>query len=190
MRPTPASRLVLVLTVTVVLAIGCATPARPQVEQQPGADFGGYRTFHLLPLPDRIPGADPGAMVRIGEMVRETTLAGFEAKGYRPAPAGSADFAVAVRGEVVPKVNVTDWGYVPGPAPGWRRYPVVYRGYRDIDVEQYQEGTMAVEVYDRVSKKLVWVGWVQGRTVARAKEVEKVGTALRSIIAGFPAARP
>jgi hypothetical protein len=184
------SRLVLALTVTMVLAVGCATPSKPQVEQQPGATLGGYRTFHLLPLPDRIPGADPGAMVRIGETVRETTQAGFEAKGYRPAAAESADFAVAVRGEVVPKVNVTDWGYVPGPAAGWRRYPVVYRGYRDIDVEQYQEGTIAVEVYDRASKNLVWVSWLQGRTVPRAKEVEKVRTALQSIIAGFPAARP
>ena len=55
-------------------------------------------------------------------------------------------------------------------------------------VDQYQEGTLVVEVYDQKTKRMVWVGWVTARSPSRAKEAERTQAALRSITDRFPPA--
>lgn len=181
--------LITLVTGAVVLAAGgCSTLPKVHSEKDPAASFSAYRTFHVMALPANVPGGDPGLMLRIGPTITSATTEGFTARGYRPADEATADFTVFVRGEIVPRVEVTDWGYAGGP-PVWGRgryYPAYIQ--RGVNVDTYNEATLAIEVYDHQSKKMVWVGWTTGRLNKRSEDQEKLRAVLRDIIATFPAA--
>lgn len=171
-------------------ASGCSTLPKVHSEKDPAANLGAYRTFHLMELPANVAGADPGLMLRIGPTITSAVNEGFTARGYQPAAEATADVTVFVRGEVVPRVEVTDWGYMGGP-PVWGRGRYYYPAYvqHGVSVDTYKEATLAIEVYDRQSKKMVWVGWTTGRLSKRAEDKEKLRTVLEQIIANFPAAQ-
>jgi hypothetical protein len=168
---------------------GCQSTPKVNVETDSAVALAKLRTFQLMPLPDRIPGGDPGLMLRLRSTIEQTVKANLVSKGYELKESGAADFAVFVRGEIAPKVQVTDWGYVPGPYVGYRRYGYGYGyggGYRDLDVDTYEEGLLAVEVYDNASKRLAWVGWSKGRIQRKPIDPERVAAGLNEILARFP----
>lgn len=172
---------------------GCQTTPKVNIESDKKADFGRYQTFHLPPLPDQFPGGDPGLMLRLRDTIEETVQATLTGKGYRTAGQAEADFAVLVRGELIPKVEVHDWGYTSAPFWGYRRsgYRYVYgTAYPGVDVDTYTEGLLAVEVYDNQSKRQVWVGWSKKRTSRKSVEPAKVAEALREILMRYPDVQP
>jgi hypothetical protein len=61
------------------------------------------------------------------------------------------DMLIVYHVGVQDKVQVTDWGY---------RYSDYYWGHggRDIDVYNYQEGTLIVDLVDAQTKQLIWRG--------------------------------
>ena len=63
----------------------------------------------------------------------------------------SPDMLAAYHVGVKDKVQVTDWGY---------RYSDHYWGWggRDIDVSNYEEGTLIIDFVDAQTKELVWRG--------------------------------
>jgi len=110
----------------------------------PGADFSKLKTYRWLPPPKDTVTTSPLVLQRIqGAADRE-----FASKGYEQAE-GDVDFLVAIHTGAQQRVRVTDWGYGYG-----------YRGWGGgrVDVYQYEEGTMIVDVVDARSKKLVWRG--------------------------------
>ena len=48
---------------------GCQTTPRYKSESDPEVDFSAYKTFAMMPLPSKIPGAEPGLILRIGGIV-------------------------------------------------------------------------------------------------------------------------
>src|SRR5215831_7896661 len=99
-----------------LLVAGCATPVKTDFKA--GASFSRYRTFALLPLPQKAPAEDPGLLLRIAEPVREAVVSALTAKGFTEAPADKADLAVNLKGQSLPRVEVRDYGYT---------YPVMTR---------------------------------------------------------------
>lgn len=172
---------------TVLLLTGCQTLPPVQTEASPQARWSEYHTFAVLPFPAHLPGADPGAGLRLGQALREETRATLLALGLTEMPAESADCTVLLRGEVVPKVEVTHWGFSPlGARPLWaRRYPYGYWG-PTASVDHHEEGTLIVEIYDRTSRELVWVGWITGRKPSGKLDVEEARPALRRILEELP----
>jgi hypothetical protein len=71
----------------------------------------------------------------------ETQLA---AKGLQAA-AGGGDLKVDYHAVLANRTQITEWGY----RPGWGR---------SIDVQQYTEGTLVVDLIDAATDKLVWRG--------------------------------
>src|SRR5262245_8161293 len=67
------------------------------------------------------------------------------AKGLKGVETGG-DLKVAYHISVGKKTEITDWGY----APGW--------GGHSIDVYQYTEGTVVVDLINAAADKLVWRG--------------------------------
>lgn len=143
-----------------------------------------------MPLPNSIPGADPGVVLRLGPVALDAAKQSLVAKGYQEGELSTADFAVAITGKVVPKVEVTDWGYDPFytyPAVGrWGRAHPYYNAHRDIDVDTYSEGTLIVQVFDRKTQKLVWIGWDVTTRRYGKPTAESVDATVREIMANFP----
>lgn len=104
-------------------------------------DFSGLQTYAWTEKQD-----DSLDLKRVHEAV-DATLAqrGFKLSDSKP------DFQVAAHISRQDKLRVTDWGYTAGPRSYW------YGGH-DVDVTQYQEGTLIVDVIDPAKKQLIWRG--------------------------------
>jgi hypothetical protein len=81
------------------------------------------------------------------------------------------------------KIQVTDWGY---------RYSDYYWGYggRQIDVDQYTEGSLVIDLVDAVTMKLVWRGTgtkVLDKTQRSPEEMQaRINDIVAKIMASFP----
>ena len=174
----PSKLLILAL---VALTSGCTTPIN--TDYKPGVDFSKYRTFALLPLPQRGSIDDPGLVLRLAEPARDAVKSALATKGLTEVPTDKADLAVNLRGQSLPKVEVKDYGF---------SYPVMTRyGMATVvqnphsSVSTYNERTLIIELLDNRSKELVWVGWLkkQSSNQVQAKDLQQ---AIQEILAKFP----
>jgi hypothetical protein len=175
----------LALPILILLAAGCRTVPRVDSQAKPGTDFAKYHTFCVLPL-ESSPISDPGMALRLSDVAVQAVKDGLWANGLEIKPREEADLAVAMRGQSVPKVQVTDWGYLPVYYSGQGYY---HGAYRDIDVRTYEERTLVLEIYDNHSKEMVWAGWATAPGSGKVK-AEDFQEAIRRILVRFPPRQP
>jgi hypothetical protein len=168
-----------------LLFAGCQSTPSVFSDAKPGQDFAAYRRFALLPLSAVENPSDPGLMLRISEPARKTVVEALVAKGFAEVERAQADFTVSVRGHAIPRTEVTELGYSHGAFGRGYMYPASH----DVDVYNYEERTLAVEVYDEKSKEQVWVGWFTIEGTGRI-EAQRVCEGLRLILAQFPPTAP
>lgn len=168
---------------------GCTTGPKIGSTANPDKSFAEYETFAILPIPAQAEGGSPGGMLRLKPTLESALRQAFTGIGLTEAPLEAADLAVNVKGAVVPKTDIIEWGYTGYPyfgysgRMGWLGvYP-----YSDTTVDQYDEGTLAVELYERASKEMIWVGWATDRLSSRATDPEVIRSAISEIVANFPA---
>jgi hypothetical protein len=173
-----------ILAIAALLLSSCATPA-PTIgfEANRESDFANFKTYAVLPLPQTVQGADPGTAVRVALPMKEEIQRGMAAKGYREVPVEQADLILNIRGKVVGKTDVTDWGYS---YAGYGRWGGYYDPYGGVSVDQYNEGTLSIEAFNR-QKQVTWVGWATGRLADKPDEARLRAT-IAEVVAKFPAA--
>ena len=81
---------------------GCKTPPEYNFESDPEVDFTSYKTFAMMPLPEEVPGAEPGLILQVGGVVQSTLEDELTSKGYTQVDIDSADFTVNITGKIVP----------------------------------------------------------------------------------------
>ncbi len=116
---------------------------------------------------------------RVGAAVE----AQLKAKGYVPAE-GAPDFLVATYVGQLSRIQVTDWGYGYGPRAAW------YGG--GVDVYQYEEGSLIVDIVDARSKRLVWRGTATAIVDPGAtpeERTERIQEAVAKVFKDFPPPR-
>lgn len=170
------------------LAAGCASGPEIRVTADPGANLAAYRTFNYLsPL-----GTDrEGYESLVSASLKEATTAELTRRGY--VLAEKPDFLVNFSGRLSDKLRVTRTPPVRPPLGyyGYRRgfYDPWY-GYNDLDVDQYTEGTLNIDIVDAASKRLVWESIAVGRV--NEKSLKALPAAVREVVpqmlAKFPAA--
>ncbi|MBI1176880.1 DUF4136 domain-containing protein [bacterium] len=161
---------------------GCATTS-PTVNTkiEPGTDFGRYKSFAILPVSRGGAGVNSDVASRVARPAEEEAAATLTAAGFRQVDQAGADFSVLLRGESIPKIAVTDWGFPPTTVGG----SAGLSGARDVDVDEYDERTLWADVYDNQTKKPVWTGWVK-RKASGEITVEGVRAAVRTVLSAFP----
>ncbi len=170
----------LALAAISLLAAGCATPVK--TSSKSGIDFTKFKTFALMPLPDRIPSSDPGFLQRVAEPARDTVRRTLSAKGLKEVPAAEANLAVNLRGQSLPQVEVRDYGY---------NYPaMLYATVNPMNnpyptVATYYERTLTIELMDNAAKEVVWVGSTS-RQSAQPVSVSQLEKAIETILAKYP----
>ncbi|HEX9253088.1 MAG TPA: DUF4136 domain-containing protein [Ignavibacteriaceae bacterium] len=161
--------------VTAVLLVGCSTISVNQ-DYDPGYDFSKLKTFGFLPIPKEA-GIDQINANRFGDAIKNE----LTAKGYTVSD--KADFGVALLFGKQTKTNITSYGY--GYGPYWGRYG----GTSNVDVSQYDEGTLIIDVIDMAKKELVWRGTGTGAIDPNATVEERtanINSAVAQILAQFP----
>jgi hypothetical protein len=150
----------------------------------PDATFTGRSTFTILPTPPPRGGAplaanDPMLVNSITyQAIRDEIRRAFEARGYVFSP-GNADLAIAYYASAAPVVDIRtfDYGY------DWRGFPRQY-----VDVVQYEQGTVIIDVIDPRTRTLLWRGEAKAAvSTDPSKYVKELRKAVDAIVAKFPA---
>jgi hypothetical protein len=161
-----------VLWIGVALAL-CAGCSSLQVSQDFDThfDFSQLHTFGFLSAPPGRTGVDDLTLRRVQDAIAKE----LTAKGY--VKSDNPDFGVAVHGGKKTETDIESYGY------GWGWW-----GPGDVDVYQYDVGTLIVDFVDSKQKEMVWRGTAEdvlGATTPEEKTAQ-IDAAIAKMLAPFP----
>ena len=171
----------LLLTGLILLLAGCSS-VTVNSDYDPAVDFSKYKTFKLHDG-ESMPGDALARNPLIQKRVYQSIEKELQAKGFTVAESGDPDFIVVAHGGTKEKTQVTDWGGYGWYNPWWGPY-----GGR-VDVSQYQEGTLVIDIVDFAEKEMVWRGLgtaVLGDNPSPEKIQKTVDQYVSQILAKFP----
>ncbi len=152
----------LFLPIITLLMISCSS-IRVATDYDTKADFNQYKTFAFYKT-----GIDKASISdldkkRIMRAVESELLAKGMTKSSTP------DVLVSLFTKSRERVNITDnnWGY----GYGWGWNPWMWNGANRLNVNQYTEGTLFIDILDAKKKELVWQGI--GTGALKMSNVEK-----------------
>lgn len=150
-----STRLMCVFSLTFVAALGCST-VRVMSDYDPETDFSAYRTYAWLPTTPEATGHPRLDSPMVQERVRRGIDRALTQKGYGVG-GEKADFFVTYHLAVDRKLDVRTMD-----RSVYGRY-----GYRisipETTVQEYDEGSLIVDVVDSARKQVVWRGVGSGR---------------------------
>jgi hypothetical protein len=147
------------------------------------ANFAALKTYAWMAAPTNGSGSVQAALQRnslMDKRIKESADRQLAAKGYTK-EANKPDFLVLYHLGAEDKINVTDWGY------GYGRYGRWYGG--GVEVYQYKEGTLILDVIEAKSKQLVWRGFAAGTLDPNASletRRKRLDDVMTKILAEFP----
>jgi hypothetical protein len=183
------------LAATAAVLIGaCANSPTIHHETNPASTFGSYKTFGFLsPLAtDKFPYES-----LLTQHLKDATRQAMESKGYvfsASAPDLLLNFYVNIQ-------DKQDVRTTPGSATyGGYGYPGGYYGYRSgyyrvantptVEVVNYKQGTLTIDLVDAKQKVLAWTATAEGRvsTDALKNPGPAIDTLVTSMMSVLPAA--
>ena len=184
----PAARLACLACLgCLVLLTGCES-IRTGSDYDRSAIFANYRTFTIMRREHRQIN-NALAVQRTQDAIRRTLQSrGFT---YVEDPA-KADFAVDFTLGARERTDITSYPAPWGPGwnggPGWWGRP--YWG-NTIDVRQFQEGTLSIDIFDDRTNRPVWHGWATQRLSANDIERSEplINDAVTRVLEDFPPGR-
>ena len=160
-------------------AAACESKPTVNSDIAPSANFGSYQTYEWVYR------APPSGMNPINyDRIKSAIDGQMAAKGYSSVDSG-ADMAIVFTVGSREKVRVTDMGPYYG---GWGGY---YRGGYGAygggtSVDQYTEGTLAIDVFDVKSKQPVWHGTAKQRISDSGADPSLIQGAVVATMASLP----
>jgi len=175
-----SSRNILTGLTLVVLAAALAGCSNLTVnyDYDQNTDWAKYKTYSWMPLTP--PTTTPTAAVANTPLLQQRIINSVDLvmKDRGIAESDSADLLVVFHVGAQDKVQVTDWGY---------RYSDYYWGYggQQIDVYQFTEGSLVIDLVDAESKKLVWRGSGSGVVDQTQRTPEEMQQRMDGIVASI-----
>ena len=171
-----------------VVLIGACETINTRSDYDHSVDFSGYDSFAWIsdkPMVVASPEVSPLAQSRIQNAIRRT----LESKGMRfVEDATDADFVVGFTVGTRQQVRVDTTPIYPYPAGYRGPYRWGYPYYQDVDVREYTQGRLAIDVFDAAEKQPVWHGFAtKNITGADQADPEPLITkAVEAILKDFP----
>ncbi len=186
----PALKTRLLSTSAAVVLAACATTPSIYSSQKPNVDFSSYETYGYVANlgTDRLDA--PTSL--LSQYLRSAVDREMQALGYEYVtedPDLLINFFVETRERIESRP-----GPPPGPYLGFGYFSFrrgLYTGwhaYEEVEVSQYTEGTLNIDIADARQRELVWEGVAIGRvTRAARRDVQAaVDSAVPLIFAEFP----
>ena len=162
-----------------ILLVGCA-PISTNFDYDASWDFESLKTYQLLTPP-----VDSAVNSLSRDRVTNAINSELIARGYNEVDT-DPDFQVAYHVGSQDKIQVSDWGY----GYGGRGSYYGYGGRRSaVDVYQYQEGSLIVDIVDTDAHKLIWRGTarkVLDTNPTPEQRTATVNAAVAKILEDFP----
>ena len=161
----------------------CSTNTKPRIasDYDKSTQFGSFHKFTVLERPHPSMHSSPLVEQRTYEAIRQ----GLSAKGFSyVSEVAEADFAVDFSVGAQDRLDVQSYpSHWAGPwGPGaWGN---------EVDVHQYQEGTLAIDIFDVRNRKAVWHGSAKKELSQSEMEHSEgpIREAVTEVLAGFPPA--
>jgi hypothetical protein len=164
------------------LLTGCATMGI-HVDYDTSANFAELKTYQWMPRA-KPSVSDPRVDNALLESrIRTAVDEELAAKGFAKATSGSPDFLVGYHAAVRSRMDVYAMNDYYGYRHGWGW------GTSDVHVYQYEEGTLALDVVEPETKRLIWRGSAQAevnRSATPEKREGRIQEAVRKILERFP----
>jgi hypothetical protein len=167
------------------LLASCAT-VQVASDYDRSANFSTYHTFTLMQRQHR--GIlNPLVATRAEDDISQE----LQRRGYTPATdSANTDFTVDFSIGAEDRININSYpaAYM-GPLGGGPVWGGPYWG-SNLDVHQYREGTLAIDVFDAHTHRPVWHGWAKKELSPKDIEqpAEPINKAVSSVLAKFPPA--
>jgi hypothetical protein len=156
----------MVATAAVLLLAACASAPKIFVNQDPSADFSKYKTYNYEPVLGTDERKDYRSILSnymVNAMDRE-----MQGRGYTLSD--NPDLLINFYIHTEEKIRTTQSPSMGGGYYGYRGgYYGAYGGY-DTTVTQYTEGTLNIDLVDRVTATLVWEGVTIGKITDKVRE--------------------
>jgi len=181
----------LLLGALVLLAACSSSKFETDFDYRSGIDFYGYKTFSWLgDKPLKIFSDQPSVNPLVGSRVEDAVRLELENKGYKFVKnAGDADFVLSFTLGARDKLKVTSYPVAYQGSYGWggRYYGPSYAGVTNqTQVDQYVEGTLAIDIFDANLKEPVWHGTAKGAMRNRDNKQAILTEVVDGILANFP----
>jgi hypothetical protein len=180
----------LVFAIFPVLMTACASRPTIQSDYDPAVDFGQYKTYGFF-SPMGI--ENPNYSSIYGSIFRDAIGKEMESRGYVLSDEPDLLLNVSARLQDKTKVTTTSGPYKGDYYYGYRRgfydpwYGYVYGATTHID--SYTQGTVNVDMVDRVQKRMVWEGIAIGRVNEKKSNDERraaIHAGIKEMFAGYP----
>jgi hypothetical protein len=179
----PVLRPAVLLVVAAALA-ACATTSTPERRsmQDPGADFGSYRSFAWRqPLAE---GADDAPLRMLDVNIRNAVTAELVKRGYAE-DAAAPQFYVAYETAMTDKVKSSPVRFGIGMG-SWGGNVGGSVSMGTPSVQNYQEGELIVRAIDAGRNTEVWYGTVSGEVDRSKLDADAVARAVAVAMQDFP----
>jgi len=186
---TKISRFVLFASVVLLLA-SCASKPTIETDYDQTIDFSQFETYGFF-NPMGI--ENPSYSSIYGSIFRDAISKEMESRGYKQSD--NPDLMINVSGRLQQKTKVTTTSdpYMGGGYYGYRHgYYGTWGGYgygTQTHVSNYTEGTINVDMVDRVQKRMVWEGIAVGRVNEKKSSEDtraNIYAGIQEMFAGYP----
>ncbi len=169
----------LFLPIITLLMISCSS-VRVATDYDTKVDFNQYKTFAFYKKGIDKANISDLDKKRIMRAVEAELLAKGMVKSSNP------DVLVSLFTKSRERVNITDnnWGY----GYGWGWNPWMWNGANRLNVNQYTEGTLFLDIIDAKNKELIWQGI--GTGALRMSNVEKREARIKEFVGEIMAKYP
>jgi hypothetical protein len=182
-------RRLLVVGALATLAAACST-MQVGSDFDKGAEFSGYHSFTIMQREHR--GThNPLVATRTEDAIRQQ----LQQQGYvQAADPLAADFTVDFTIGSQERTDIDSYpGMYAGGGWGWGRrgwWGGPYWG-PDVDVRQYREGTLSIDMFDAHSHRPVWHGWAKKELTQKDidQSEQPIQRAVAAVLARFPPGR-
>jgi len=173
-----------------LLIAGCASKPTIETDYDHTIDFSQYKTYAFF-NPMGI--ENPNYSSIYGSIFREAISKEMDSRGYRKSD--NPDLLINVSGRLQDKTRVTTTSdpYMAGGYYGYRRGMYgAWGGYgygTTTHVSNYTEGTVNVDMVDRLQKRMVWEGVAVGRVNEKRSSEEtrkNISAGIQEMFAGYP----
>jgi len=178
-----------------VFSLGACSSLQVSWDYDVNADFSTLRSYDWLPIPAAESAAprlqyDSLLETRVKQAVdSELARKGFRRDTEKP------DYLVGYNVAIDEKVAVTYLNELYGYGPGWgERRHIYHYGYpsRDYIVDEYQQGTLILDIVSTDTGQLIWRGTASDEVypdLGQEAREKRVREAVKKILEQFPPAR-
>jgi hypothetical protein len=153
-----------------LLFTGCSS-VHVESDYDREVDFSKYNSFRWIP---HVKGTEENPLMNdplIEGHVKSAVNAELAKKGFTKLEEGHPDFLVAYYFTARNRVDVTHhYGY-------WYPHTSVYK---------YKEGTLIIDIVDRVDRQLIWRGWATDALEDRSRLKDQIDHAIEKLMKQFP----